>query len=268
MSPNSRIGEIRPVVSGTNWQGVWTLYTKEVHRYFKIFGQTLLAPIITAILFLTVFGVVFGDNRTVGTLTYIEFLAPGLLMMTILQNAFANTSTSLISQKINESIVDTLMPPLSPMELTIGFILGGATRGLMVAVGVGLSLAIFVPISLHNPGVIVLFSVSAAVMMGSMGLMTGIWAEKFDHVSTVTNFIILPLSFLSGTFFPINRFPDLLQIASHYNPFFYLIDGLRFGFTNQSTGSISIGIFLVIIINILLWLTCYWMLRVGYKIKD
>jgi ABC-2 type transport system permease protein len=258
----------RPVITGTNWQGLWTLYAKEVHRYIKIFGQTLLAPIITTLLFLTVFGVVFGDGRTVGKLTYIEFLAPGLLMMTILQNAFANTSTSLISQKINESIVDTLMPPLSPLELTIGFILGGATRGLMVAIGVGISLAFVVPISFHNPGAIVFFAFGAALMMGSMGMMTGIWAEKFDHVSTITNFIILPLSFLSGTFFPISRFPELLEIASSYNPFFYLIDGFRYGFTNQSTGSIETGILFIIILNIILWLTCYWMLRTGYKIKD
>ena len=258
----------RPVVKGPNWRGIWTLYAKEVHRYFKIFGQTLLAPIITALLFLIVFGIVFGDGRTVGKLTYIEFLAPGLLMMTILQNAFANTSTSLISQKVNDSIVDTLMPPLSPLELTIGFILGGATRGLMVAIGVGISLAVVVPISFQNLGAVIFFAFGAAIMMGSMGMMTGIWAEKFDHVSTVTNFIILPLSFLSGTFFPISRFPDALQIASFYNPFFYLIDGLRFGFTNQSTGPIAIGVFFIVIINVFLWLTCYWMLRAGYKIKD
>jgi ABC-2 type transport system permease protein len=189
-------------------------------------------------------------------------------MMTILQNAFANTSTSLISQKINESIVDTLMPPLSPLELTIGFILGGATRGLMVAIGVGISLSLVVPISFQNPGAIVFFAFGAALMMGSMGMMTGIWAEKFDHVSTITNFIILPLSFLSGTFFPISRFPELLQIVSSYNPFFYLIDGFRFGFTNQSAGSVEIGIIFIITFNIILWLICYWMLRTGYKIKD
>ena len=268
MSPKIKELELRPVIKGTNWQGIWTLYAKEVHRYIKIFGQTLLAPIITTLLFLAVFGVVFGDGRTVGKLTYIEFLAPGLLMMTILQNSFANTSTSLISQKINESIVDTLMPPLSPFELTIGFILGGATRGLMVAIGVGISLAFVVPISLHDLSAIIFFAFGAALMMGSMGMMTGIWAEKFDHVSTVTNFIILPLSFLSGTFFPISRFPEPLQIASYYNPFFYLIDGFRFGFTHQSTGSINTGISLIIILNILLWLACYWMLRTGYKIKD
>lgn len=259
---------IRPALTGPNWRGMWTLYIKEVHRYLKIFGQTLLAPIITTLLFLMVFSVAFGNGRMVDGLPYVEFLAPGLLMMTILQNSFANTSTSLIQQKLNENIVDTLMPPLSPMELTTGFVLGGATRGLMVAVGVGISLALLVPVSLHHPAAIIFYAIGAALMMGSMGMMTGIWAEKFDHVSTITNFIILPLSFLSGTFFPITRFPEIFQIISHYNPFFYLIDGLRFGFTGQSAGSIEIGIVLVITVNVLLWVLCYWMFRTGYKIKD
>ena len=216
MSSEFNFFNTRPPVKGTNWHGMWTLYQREVRRYLKIFGQTLLAPIVTTLLFLTVFGVVFGGGRKVGDLTYIEFLAPGLLMMTILQNAFANTSTSLISQKVNESIVDTLMPPLSPFELTIGFVLGGATRGLMVAIGVGITLSFVTPISFQNPGAIIFYAFSAALMMGSMGMMTGIWAEKFDHVSTVTNFIILPLSFLSGTFFPISRFPESLQMANNY----------------------------------------------------
>ncbi len=260
--------KIRPALTGANWRGIWTLYSKEVRRYLKIFGQTLLAPIITTLLFLTVFGVAFGGNRTVGGLPYVEFLAPGLLMMTILQNAFANTSVSLIQSKLNLNIIDTLMPPLSPMELTVGFVLGGATRGLMVAIGVGVSLAFIIPIQIHSVGAIVFYAVGAALMMGSMGMMTGIWAEKFDHVSTVTNFVILPLSFLSGTFFPITRFPEILQTVSHFNPFFYLIDGLRFGFTGQSDGSIEIGVGLVIIVNAVLWAICYAMFKIGYKIKE
>lgn len=268
MSAEPKPLKFRPVLTGANWQGLWTLYAKEVRRYFKIFGQTLLAPIITTLLFLTVFGVAFGGGRTVNGLPYVEFLAPGLLMMAILQNAFANTSTSLIQQKLNENIVDTLMPPLSPMELTIGFVMGGATRGLMVAIGVGVSLTLVVPIGLHSISAILFFAVGAALMMGSMGMMTGIWAEKFDHVSTITNFIILPLSFLSGSFFPIARFPGTLQTISHYNPFFYLIDGLRFGFTGQADSSIEIGIGVVIGVNIVLWAICYWMFRSGYKIKD
>ena len=147
----------RTVVTGTNWRGMWTLYNREVHRYLKIFGQPLLAPIITMLLFLIVFGVVFGGERRIGGLTYLEFLAPGLLMMAILQNAFANTSTSIISQKINECIVDSLMPPLSAMELTIGFVLGGATRGLMVAIGVGATLVLITPISFHHPFIIIFY---------------------------------------------------------------------------------------------------------------
>ena len=259
---------IRPVLTSANWRGLWTLYTKEVHRYFKIFGQTLLAPIITTLLFLTVFAVAFGGGRTINGLPYVEFLAPGLLMMTILQNAFANTSTLLIQQKLNENIVDTLMPPLSALELTVGFVMSGATRGLMVAIGVGASLAFIVPVHIHSVAAIVFFAVGAALMMGAMGMMTGIWAEKFDQVSTVTNFIILPLSFLSGTFFPITRFPDILQSVSHFNPFFYLIDGLRFGFTGQSTGSVEIGVAFVIVINAVLLAICYAMFKTGYKIKD
>jgi ABC-2 type transport system permease protein len=260
--------KMRPALSGINWQGLRTLYAKEVQRYFKIFGQTLLAPIITTLLFLTVFGVAFGGGRSIDGLPYVEFLAPGLLMMSILQNSFANTSTSLIQQKLNENIVDTLMPPLSPMELTTGFVLSGATRGLMVAIGVGASLAFVVPINLHNPGAILFYAVGAAMMMASLGMMTGIWAEQFDHVSTITNFVILPLSFLSGTFFPVTRFPELLQSVSHFNPFFYLIDGLRFGFTGHADGSITIGIVYVTVVNILLWTICYAMFRSGYKIKD
>jgi ABC-2 type transport system permease protein len=268
MSPKLKYQEIRPVLVGINWQGMWTLYAKEVHRYLKIFGQTLLAPIITTFLFMIVFGVVFGDGRNVNGQPYIEFLAPGLLMATILQNAFANTSVSLIQQKLNENIVDTLMPPLSPTELTIGFIMGGATRGIMIGIVVGLSLTLVVPISFQNPGAIVFYAINAAIMMSSLGMITGVWADKFDHVSTITNFIILPLSFLSGTFFPIDRFPEPLQTISHYNPFFFLIDGLRFGFNGYSTASIELGIALIITLNILLWAICYWMFRTGYKIKD
>jgi ABC-2 type transport system permease protein len=268
MSLKPETQEVRPVLVGINWQGMRTLYAKEVHRYIKIFGQTLLAPIITTFLYLIVFGVAFGDSRNVNGQPYIEFLAPGLLMMTILQNAFANTSASLIQQKLNANIVDTLMPPLSPMELTIGFVMGGATRGIMVGIGVGISLALVMPTPLLSPSGIIFYSIGAAIMMGSLGVITGIWAEKFDHVSTITNFIILPLSFLSSTFFPIERFPAIIQNISHYNPFFYIIDGFRSGFIGYSTASTKLGIAIIVILNIVLWAICYLMFRSGYKTKD
>ncbi len=252
-----------------NWIGLYTLYLKEVLRFFNVWIQTILSPIVTFLLFLGVFSLAIGNGRAdVLGYKYTIFLVPGLIVMQMMQNSFANTSTSLIQQKLNENIVDTLMPPLSPMELTTGFVLGGATRGLMVAVGVGISLALLVPVSLHHPAAIIFYAIGAALMFGSMGMMTGIWAEKFDHVSTITNFIILPLSFLSVTFFPITRFPEIFKIISHYNPFFYLIDGLRYGYTSQSAGSIGIGIVLVINVNVILWVLCYWMFSTGYKIKE
>ncbi len=265
-SPITELKITKPI-SSTNWRGLWTLYSREVRRFVKIIGQTLLAPIITTILFLIVFVVAFGKDRQIGELSYTEFLVPGLMMMAILQNAFANTSTSIISQKLNENIIDTLMPPLSPFELVVGYVMGGATRGLVVAIGVGFGLSLVIPISINNISMVVFHALGAASIMGALGMITGIWAEKFDHVSTVTNFIILPLSFLSGTFFPITRFPELLHNISYYNPFFYMIDGLRYGFSGQSFGSLLTGIIYVLSINFALWIICYWLVKSGYKLK-
>ena len=228
----------RPSLGLSNWIGLKTLYLKEVQRFLKIFSQTLIAPVVTTLLFLAVFSITFGNNRIVAGLPYVVFLGPGIIMMTILQNSFSNTSTSLIQQKLNESITDVLTPPLSPIELTIGYILGGATRGLIVALGVGLTLFLLIPIEIYNVYFIIAHGIGAALMMSAMGMITGIWAEKFDHVSTVTNFIILPLSFLSGTFFSVERFPAALRALSNFNPFFYLIDGFRYGFTGYSDGSL------------------------------
>ena len=188
-------------------------------------------------------------------------------MMTILQNAFANTSTSLIQQKLNENIIDVLMPPLSPMELTLGYVLGGATRGLLVAFCVGVSLWLIMPFSIYDLTFILVHSAGAALLMSALGMMTGIWAEKFDHVSTVTNFVILPLSFLSGTFFAIGRFPEILQTVSHFNPFFYLIDGFRYGFTGQADGSLVIGLVVLVGANLIAWTSCFAMFQTGYKLK-
>jgi len=258
----------RPARGLANWQGLATLYAKEVHRFLKIFGQTLLAPIVTTLLFLTVFAVVFGGGRTVAGMPYVEFLAPGLIMMTILQNAFANTSTSIIQAKLNDNIVDTLMPPLSPFELTAGYILSSTTRGLLVATGVAFAVALVVPIEVHNFALVLFYAVGAAVMMAALGTMTGIWAEKYDHVSTITNFVILPLSFMSGTFFTIERFPESLRTISFANPFFYLIDGFRYGLTGHADGNIVIGMTVTIVICSLAGLSSYAMFRSGYKLKS
>ncbi|MEE2745425.1 MAG: ABC transporter permease [Pseudomonadota bacterium] len=251
----------------SNWLGLQTLYIKEVSRFFKVFGQTLIAPIVTTLLFLIVFSVAFGSNRMVNGIPYLEFLLPGLIMMTILQNSFANTSTSLIQQKLNESIIDVLLPPLSPTELTFGYMLGGATRGIIVAISVGVALFLIKPFGIFNIFFVIFYGFGAALMMSVIGIMTGIWADKFDHVSTVTNFIVLPLSFLSGTFFSINRFPELLQTVSLLNPFFYIIDGFRYGFTGYSDASIIVGSVVLFMTNVVLCSTCLLLFRSGYKLR-
>ena len=258
----------RPSLGFANLVGLRTLYVREVKRIFKIYGQTILAPIVTTLLFLLVFDIVFGSNRMIGNVPYREFLVPGLLMMATLQSSFANTSTSLIQQKLNDSIVDVLMPPLNSVEMTAGYILGGVTRGLLVAFSTGLTLLMFHPLSIHNFLFIALHGLSAALMMSVVGLMTGIWAEKFDHISTVTNFIILPLSFMSGTFFSIERFPDFLKTISYFNPFFYMIDGFRYGFTGSSEGPLLTGLIVVTSSNLILLMSCLKMIETGYKLRS
>jgi ABC-2 type transport system permease protein len=186
-------------IGRVNWRGLWTLYMKEVRRFLNVFTQTLLAPMVTTLLFLAIFTLALGGaGRTVGGVDFALFLAPGLIMMSIVQNAFANTSSSIVIAKVQGNIVDVLMPPLSPGELTLGFAAGGVTRGLMVGLAVGLGMWLFVPITLHNPLFILYHGVMAALMLSLLGMIGGIWAEKFDHIAAVTNFVITPFSFLSG----------------------------------------------------------------------
>ncbi len=258
----------RPATGRANWLGLWALYLREVRRFAKMFGQTLLAPVVTTLLFLAVFSVAFGGRgRSVAGIPYAEFLAPGLIMMAILQNAFANTSTSLMMAKVNLNIVDSLMPPLSAAELTCGFAMGGATRGVAVALAVALGMSFFVPLGAHNPALIFFHAFGASLMMSLIGLMAAIWAEKFDQIASIANFVVLPLSFLSGTFYTIQRLPETLQWISLLNPFFYAVDGLRYGFLGYSDGDPLIGVMMVGGADIVLWIGCHRMFASGYKLK-
>lgn len=258
----------RPMAGQANWLGVWYLYRREVTRFAKIFGQTLLAPLVSALLFLAIFAVVFGGaDRSVQGVPFVEFLVPGLVMMAVIQNAFANSSSSLMMLKLNGNIVDTLMPPFTPAELTIGLALGAVTRGIAVGIVVLAGLALFAPVSIHNLALILFHLVGTSLVLALLGLMTSIWAEKFDQVSTVTTFVVLPLTFLSGSFFSIERFPETFQTMTLFNPMFYMIDGFRFGFIGRSDGSIAVGIAVVIAINLLLWAACHALIARGYKLK-
>jgi ABC-2 type transport system permease protein len=271
MDPISRHSSPPPgprVIGAVNWRGLWTLYVKEVRRFLNVFTQTLLAPMVVTLLFLTIFALALGGaGRQTAGVDYIAFLAPGLIMMTMMQNAFANTSSSIVISKIQGNIVDVLMPPLSASELTAGIALGGVTRGLMVGLAAGLAIWVFVPLRPHDPVSVLYYAVNASLMLSLLGMVGGIWAEKFDHIAAVTNFVVMPLSFLSGTFYSIERLPPDLQFIAHFNPFFYLIDGFRYGFIGHADGSVVVGYGVVLAINAALWTAVYAMIATGYRLK-
>ena len=255
-------------IGGVNWIGLWTLYMREVRRFTKVYQQTLIAPVGTTLLFLAIFSLALGKaTQIIGGVPFTEFLAPGLVMMAITQNAFANTSSSIMIAKIQGSIIDTLMPPLTPNELTFSIAFGGATRGLIVGLLCTLAMIPFVSMHIHHLGIILYHAVAASIMLSLLGTITGVWAEKIDHTAFVTNFIVTPLSFLSGTFYSIERLPESIQFTAFLNPFFYVIDGFRYGFIGHADSSLALGIFVTFGINIVLWLWCHWMFKSGYNLK-
>jgi ABC-2 type transport system permease protein len=203
----------------------------------------------------------------VAGVSFAEFLTPGLIIMAMVQNAFANTSSSLLISKVQGNIVDMLMPPLSPGELTAGLALGGVTRGLVVGLTMWLAMTVFVPLGLHHLGFVLFHAVAASLMLSLLGIIGGVWSEKFDHLAAVTNFVITPLAFLSGTFYSIGRLPEAWQVAAHLNPFFYMIDGFRYGFTGHADGSLAAGIVVLTVVTVALWWLAHRMFATGYKLK-
>lgn len=252
-----------------NWRGLYTLCLKEVLRFGSMYLQTILAPVITTLLFLAVFALAFGRlDQTVHGFPFLEFLAPGLVVMAMAQNAFANTSSSLMIAKVQGNVVDLLMPPLTAGEVTFAFVFGGVMRGLAVGIAVGLGVWCFVPLRIVDFGAILYFAIAGSAMMGLIGVITAIWAEKFDHVVFVTNFVITPFAFLSGTFYSIDRLPHAFQVFAHLNPFFYMIDGFRGGFLGSTDSPLWLG--MAVLAGAVTALTgiCYWMLVSGYKLKS
>ncbi len=265
------LGQSHPVprqIGRVNWRGFWTLYRKEVMRFLSVFVQTVAAPMVMALLFFAVFTLALGRNiEMVSGIAYGQFLGPGLIMMAVVQNAFANTSSSILISKVQGNIVDVLMPPLSSLEIMLGYVLGGVTRGLMVAAAVWIGLTPFVEMSVHNIFAIIYFAFMASLMLSLIGMLGGIWADKFDHIAAVTNFVITPLSFLSGTFYSISRLPESWHFLAFINPFFYMIDGLRYGFIGHADGNPLLGAVLILGINIALLALTHRLLVTGYKLK-
>ena len=264
---------VRRQYGALNWMGLRTLYIKEVRRFMKILPQTILAPIISNLLFMTVFVLAFAQTRGIGAGTatddFVVFLAPGLVMLGILNNASSNSSSSIMTGKIQGSINDVLMTPLSYLELALGFIGGAATRGVIVAVVTAIALSIFfTPLMPVKLWAVLYFGLSAAVMLGMVGVLSGMWAEKFDQLAVVNQFIILPLSYLSGTFYHIDILPPLFYKISLCNPLFYLIDGFRYGFLGESDGNVMIGVVMAAVINIILFTLVLTAFKKGWKIKN
>lgn len=251
-----------------NWLGFWTLLSKEIRRFLKVYFQTILAPVVTTLLFLAVFALALGRVAAeVGGVPFVEFLVPGLVMMAMVQNAFANTSSSIIIAKVQGNIVDMLMPPLSAGEQTLAVALGGVARGVVVGLAVTLTMTLFVRIHVHAPLYIVFHAVAGSLMLSLLGMIGGIWADKFDHMAAVTNFIVTPLSFLSGTFYSIDRLPEGWHALALLNPFFYMIDGFRYGFIGHADGPLGLGLGLVALADAVLLFVTWRMLATGYKLR-
>ena len=252
-----------------NWLGLWTLYTREVRRFAAVYTQTILAPPATSTLFMVVFTLAFAERRgEVQGTPFALFLAPGILMMTVIQNAFANTSSSMVISKVQGNIVDTLMPPLSAGEIVTGYVLGGVTRGLACAVAIGLLVFPAIGLGLAAPLWAVAFAVMGSLMLSLLGLLGGIYADKFDQMAALTNFIVTPLAFLSGTFYSISVLPEPFLTLSHLNPVFYLIDGFRHGALGHSDASPWLGLAVTGVLNVALWLVALRWVGRGYRLKS
>ena len=251
-----------------NWVGLLTLAQREVYRFWKVGMQTLAAPMVTTLLFFTIFTLAFGARRPeVGGVPFPEFLAPGLIMMALMQNAFANSSSSLMIAKLQGNIVDTLMAPLHPWELNAGFAIGGVVRGFVVALGIYAALVYFVPMRPQHIWVILYYAFFSSLLLTLIGTIAGMWAEKVDHAQSIVNFVIMPLSFLSGTFYSVQQLPPLAQTISYYNPFFYMIDGFRYGFTGQAESNLAVGMTLLFGLSAALWWVSLRLWQSGWRLK-
>jgi ABC-2 type transport system permease protein len=261
------------VLKGVNWGGLKTLYIKEVRRFFKVQMQTVWAPAITTLLYLAIFTVALGrGGRTVpGTaIPYATFIAPGLIVMAMMQNAFANSSFSLLVGKIQGNIVDYLMPPLSTGELMAGLIGAAVTRAILVGFAVWLAMLLWpgVSVAVQRPELVLWFGLMGSLMLAFLGLLTSLWADKFDHAAAVTNFVVTPLSLLSGTFYSVHQLAPAFQKVSHANPFFYVISGFRAGFLGVSDSPLWVGGVALLVLNGILWALCFSLLKSGWKIKN
>ena len=251
-----------------NWIGFWTLYKKEVLRFLIVIIQTVISPLVTSLLFLLVLSLAIGNDRgDVLGFSFIDFLAPGLIAMQIIQQGFSHSSSSIMIGKIQGNIVDILYAPMTAGEITLAINLAACTRSIMIAIVSIVVFSFIIELNFYNFFYIFIYTFLGSFILSSIGIIIGLWAEKFDHMASATNFIIVPLSFLSGTFYSIDKLPNVLKIVSEFNPFFYIIDGFRYGFLGVADGSILFGLFYLITLSCITFFTAYILFKKGYKIK-
>ena len=260
-----------PAIRSVNWGGLRALYVKEVRRFFKVQLQTIWAPAITTLLYLVIFTVALGrSGREVLGVAFPDFLAPGLIIMGMMQNAFANSSFSLLVGKIQGTIVDYLMPPLSTGEVLFGLAGAAVTRAVLVGVTIWFAMLFWpgVHVTPRYFWAIALFGLLGSAMLAFIGVLTSIWAEKFDHAAAIANFVVAPLALLSGTFYSVDRLSPTFAAISHANPFHYAISGFRYGFIGAADIPLGFGLGLLVTINLVLGGLCYMLLKSGWKIKN
>lgn len=259
---------MQKIFKHTNWIGALTLYKRECWRFLKVWNQTVIAPMITTLIFLAILSLALGGaSRDMNGLPYTVFIAPGLIMMAVVQNAFANTSSSLMLQKIQGVITDLLMPPLSAAEVTFSMVMGGMTRGVMVGIAVAVAMRFFVPFGVHDIGLAFFYIILSSMMLALLGMLSGIYAQTFDQVAALTNYLITPLSFLSGTFYSIHQLPGVWQQISFFNPFFYMIDGFRYAITGHSDADPAVGMVVLLVTTALLWMLVQTLFARGWRLK-
>jgi ABC-2 type transport system permease protein len=259
-----------PVIHGVNWAGMFALYLKEVRRFLKVHLQTVWGPALTSLLFLVIFTVALGrGGLTVMNVAFADFVAPGLIIMAMVQASFQNTTTVVLAGKLQGTIVDYLMPPFSAGELLFALVASAVTRSFFVGGAIWLAMLAWpgVHVAPHHLWAVLFFGVAGSAMLALLGILTGIWAEKFDHAAAITNFIVAPLSLLSGTFYSMDHVSPIMRAISHFNPFFYSISGFRYGFLASTDSPILLGVSLLLTINLALAVTCYIALRQGWRIK-
>lgn len=252
-----------------NFYGGRTLALREIRRFLKVYHQTIISPIISALMFLSVFVLAIGDaSSNIHGIPMINFMGYGLIMMVMVQNSFANTSSSLTMSKIIGYINDLLMPPLSPAEIIGAFCIGSIARAVTVGVLLALILAIFIDYDIHSLPLLIFFSLSAIILLSLIGIFAGMYAESFDQMAAITNYVVTPLSFLSGTFYSVQKLPVPLQEVNLVNPFFYMIDGFRYSLTGISDSNITAGVLILITANCLMFTLVYHLLNIGWRIKQ